>query len=131
MEPKRTTPDRPPCLIAWCDADHRVHVRNQRPRVHTRSLATCTGNGMRLDVRLTQAADVHGIPTEPPAVVLTVTQDDIRAEPIAPGLLRLDARRATDLGRMLEAACGPHWLSETLDRAVRMIADADRTGGLS
>lgn len=136
MEPKRTAPEPNPnqsCMIAWCDASHRAEVRDLRSKTHRRSLATSTGSGMRLNVDLVQMADQHGFPTEPPHVVLCVVQEDknIRVEPFPPGLLKLDQRRASDLARMLTAACGPHWLAETLERGVRLMLEADRTGGLS
>ena len=128
----RTAPNLTPipaCLISWCDANHRTAVRDQRSRIHRRQLATTTGNGKRLNVHLVQTGDVHGIPTEPPHIVMTVVQEDkeVRVEPFPPGVIKLDARRASDLAKMLEAACGPHWLAETLDRGVRMMLDR---GGL-
>lgn len=133
---KRNQPDRPdrparppvqPCLIAWCQARHATEVRDLRFKTHTADLATSTAQGERLKVRLTQSADLHGTATDAPTILLVVTQEDTRSEPVPPAVLRLDERQARDWARVLTATTGQTWLAETLRRAVRLL-EAERAG---
>jgi hypothetical protein len=81
-------------------------------------------------VRLVWCEARDGGTGDDPHVVLAVTQENTDCEPLPPGMLQLDRRRAGDLARVLAAACGPHWLAETLNRAVRTLNEhrAGRAG---
>lgn len=128
--PASASPPAPPehCPVPWCEVRH-ADLAQAVWVAHQADLATSSGAGEHLTVRLTWCQGRDGAPSDNPRVLLVVNQQASNAEPLPPGLLQLDRRQATDLARALTSASGPHWLAETLYRAVRVLGEQARPTG--